>query len=601
MPTGVLQWMTPTVDTPTKIGRYEILEELGRGAMGTVYRAKDPAMDRVVALKTIIAVALASDQGNEFRERFYREARAAGGLAHPGIVPMFDVGEHEGVPFLVMEFISGRTLADAVKKGERLSLDRACEIGQRVAEALGYAHQRGVVHRDIKPANILLTSREAYGIERPKIADFGVAKLAEGRTTMTGQLLGTPAFMPPEQFTGGPIDGRADIFSLGVVLYWMATGEQAFPGESITAVSYKVVHTEPVPPRKLNPWLPAKLESVILKCLAKSPEDRYQTAEELAQDLAKIREQGKVGAVKTPAPQPAALAGGDPDATLASTAMGAAPTLAAAEPAVPAAGPQPKKNRVGLLVAVAVIALAMVAGGWYAWRIHQRAAAAAAASKADKAAMAAEPASTPAAIPTASSEATPDSTTPPAASASAAETAAPKKSPGATANATASSATKKQESKVEAKNAGAPIKSPTPSPKTSAPPAKVSAEPQPAALDFDPKTLDPKLNAKLKIDSKQMPAGVDFTVELNGKLYFHKTSAGSDAPDDELLVPPGVQEFRVTAKSGSIKKASNTVSAEFKAKKRITLKIELRTQGASPDAGVPQGIYPDTQIVATLK
>src|SRR5271170_271400 len=169
------------METSKNIGRYEILEELGRGAMGTVYRAKDPAMDRIVALKTIISVALASAQGSEFRERFYREARAAGRLAHPGIVAMFDVGEHEGLPFLVMEFISGQTLDDAVKKGERLTLERVCEFGQQIAEALGYAHRQGVVHRDIKPANILLTSRETYGIERPKITDFGVAKLAAGQ------------------------------------------------------------------------------------------------------------------------------------------------------------------------------------------------------------------------------------------------------------------------------------------------------------------------------------------------------------------------------------------------------------------------------------
>src|ERR1700722_1031196 len=150
------------MDTPKKIGRYEIIAEVGHGAMGTVYRSKDPAMDRVVALKTITSVLLASEQGTETRERFFREARAAGALAHPGIVPVFDVGEHEGMPFLVMEFVTGRTLADITKKGERLDLDRVCEIGQKIAEALGYAHQHGVVHRDIKPANILLTSREAY-------------------------------------------------------------------------------------------------------------------------------------------------------------------------------------------------------------------------------------------------------------------------------------------------------------------------------------------------------------------------------------------------------------------------------------------------------
>src|SRR6202166_25554 len=303
------------MDTPKKIGRYEILEELGHGAMGTVYRAKDPAMDRVVALKTIISLMLASEQAGDFRERFYREARAAGALTHPGIVPVFDVGEHEGLPFLVMEFISGKTLADTVKKGERLTLDRVCEIGQKIAEALGYAHQHGVVHRDIKPANILLTSKETHGIERPKITDFGVAKLAAGHTTLTGQILGTPAFMPPEQFTGAPVDGRADIFSLGVVLYWMATGEQPFPGESVTAVSYKVGQTEPVPPPKLNPSLPAKLESIILKCLAKNPAERYQSGDELSRDLGQVRAQGSTGGVPI-AEQQREAAGSDPNATL---------------------------------------------------------------------------------------------------------------------------------------------------------------------------------------------------------------------------------------------------------------------------------------------
>ncbi len=233
------------MSTPQKIGRYEIIEELGRGAMGAVYRAKDPAMDRMVALKTIISAALAGEESGEFRKRFFREARAAGALTHPGIVPVFDAGEHDGQPFLVMEYVDGWTLANVNNRGERLDLNRMSEIGQKIAEALGYAHRRGVVHRDIKPANILLTSRETYGVERPKITDFGIAKLTESEATMTGKILGTPAFMSPEQFIGAQVDGRADIFSLGVVLYWLATGEQPFPGEGLTTVLYKVVHTEP--------------------------------------------------------------------------------------------------------------------------------------------------------------------------------------------------------------------------------------------------------------------------------------------------------------------------------------------------------------------
>src|SRR6202047_2619721 len=298
-----------------KIGRYEIIEEKGRGAMGAVYIARDPAMDRIVALKTIHSLALSGPQADEFRERFYREARAAGGLSHPGIVTIFDVGEQDGVPYLVMEFIEGRTLAEAAKDGQRFTFERVCEIGQQVAEALAYAHKHAVIHRDIKPANVLLTSQEKYGVERPKITDFGVAKLGAAQLTSTGQILGSPAFMPPEQFTGAPIDGRSDLFSLGVILYWMATGEYAFSGESVTAVSYKVVHTEPVPPRKLNPSIPAKLESVILKCLAKSPDDRYQTGEELARDLGALRAGNTEAVLQTSAPQVAAP-GSDSDITL---------------------------------------------------------------------------------------------------------------------------------------------------------------------------------------------------------------------------------------------------------------------------------------------
>src|ERR1700691_930016 len=274
---------------PKVIGRYEIVEELGRGAMGSVFKARAPAVGRLVALKTIHTTALEGAQSEEYRTRFYREARASGVLAHPGIVPVFDVGDDAGVPFLVMEFVEGRNLADVIKKGERYTLDRVSEIVQQIAEALGYAHRQGVIHRDIKPANILMTSKAVYGSERPRITDLGIAKLASSDITTTGQLLGTPSFMPPEQFTGSPIDGRADLFSLGVILYSLATGEQPFPGETMTAVSYKVVYTDPIPPAKLNPAVPARVEGVILKCLAKSPADRYQTGEELAQDLAAVR------------------------------------------------------------------------------------------------------------------------------------------------------------------------------------------------------------------------------------------------------------------------------------------------------------------------
>ena len=304
-----------TMADPKMIGRYEIVAELGRGAMGSVFKATDPAVGRTVAIKTIHSAALQGAQSAEYRARFQREARASGVLAHPGIVPVFDVGEHEGAPFLVMEFVEGRTLADAMKKGERFTLDRVCEIGQQLAEALGYAHRQGVIHRDIKPANILLTSREVYGAERPRIMDFGIAKLVASEITTTGQMLGTPSFMPPEQFTGAPIDGRADLFSLGVILYALATGEQPFPGETMTAVSYKVVYTEPIPPAKLNPAVPARLEAVILKCLAKSPADRYQTGEELAQDLAAMRTNAGASTLRTAVP---AAAGGTDD-TLAAT------------------------------------------------------------------------------------------------------------------------------------------------------------------------------------------------------------------------------------------------------------------------------------------
>jgi predicted Ser/Thr protein kinase/cytoskeletal protein RodZ len=575
------------VGTPTKIGRYEILSELGRGAMGTVYRAKDPAMDRIVALKTIISVVLASEQGSEFRERFYREARAAGALAHPGIVPVFDVGEHEGMPFLVMEFVTGRTLADTAKQGERLSLDRVCEIGQKIAEALGYAHQHGVVHRDIKPANILLTSRETYGIERPKITDFGVAKLAEGQTTLTGQMVGTPAFMPPEQFTGAPIDRRADIFSLGVVLYWLTTGEQPFPGESMTAVSYKVVHTDPVPPRKLNPSVTARLDSVIMKCLAKSPDERFQTGEELARELDALRT-GDKSKLQSTAPVGAAAVS-DPDATLIGPAPRAAAGAVAAmqQPAQAAAQTVARggkrDNRLMLAAAIILVVAAAAVGGWYAARGRQKSAAQSVSQSPVQ--TVASPSASTSAAPVAETAMTSAPTQ--AARASEPTIKTPAKKTPAGANVAATKPDAATEAKADA--------SPAPKAPEAAP---VVA---PGAVGFDPTKLDRKQNAKLDIDATRMPAGVGFTVLMNGKVYLQKTGAQKNLGDEDFFVPPGVQEFLVIAKSGAVEKASNTVSTEFLAKKRNSLKIEARSKGMPPGSGVPQGLYPDTEIVVTLK
>jgi serine/threonine protein kinase len=268
-----------------QFGRYEVLEEIGSGAMGAVFKARDPVMDREVAVKTIHAAALIGPMADQYRERFTREARAAGRLAHPGIVTMFDAGVEGDTPYLVMEFVPGRTLESVLSTGEHFPLEKVYEIGQQLAEALAFAHANGVIHRDIKPANVQLTGSP----ERAKIMDFGVAKLAQAQVTSTGTLLGTPAYMAPEQFTGMPLDGRSDLFSLGVILYWMATGDKPFTGDTITAVSYKIVHTEPIAPRQLNPGVPAPLEAIILKCLAKDPAARHQTGDELAADLAGLR------------------------------------------------------------------------------------------------------------------------------------------------------------------------------------------------------------------------------------------------------------------------------------------------------------------------
>ena len=270
-----------TIEIPVqRIGRYEILKTLGQGAMGIVYKAQDPQIGRIVAIKSISAAVPSDPEFMIYKQRFMQEAKAAGQMVHPGIVTIYDLAEDkDGHPAMVMEFVEGVTL-EKIMTGERPPFKRCINLLAQAARALDYAHQRGVIHRDIKPANLLVTGSDVL-----KIADFGVAKLAGSSLTMTGQLLGTPAFMSPEQFTGSFVDGRSDLFSLGSILYWMCTGELPFSGESITSIGIKVMQIEPVSARQLNPSLPPEIDRVLAHCLAKRPEERYATAAELAADL----------------------------------------------------------------------------------------------------------------------------------------------------------------------------------------------------------------------------------------------------------------------------------------------------------------------------
>jgi serine/threonine-protein kinase len=410
-----------------------------------------------------------------------------------------------------------------------------------------------------------MTNAEAYGIERPRITDFGVAKMTAGEITTTGQMLGTPAFMPPEQFTGAPIDGRTDLFSLGVILYWMATGEQPFPGETMTTVSYKIVHTEPVPPARLNPLVPALLDKVIMKCLSKSPADRYQSGEELAHALGEVRRGATPASLQTVVPE-LTTGSKDENATLdarpslrprpmTSSGQGAAAAAAFGIKPLTSEGGSAPKSRTGLVAAVAAIVLAAGACGWFV--MHNRS---------QTAANHAGAISTPTVATTAA-------------------TTAMKPQAGQL-----KTAAQPQPAQQASQQAGQAAPSPTPA---------GAALPRMAPVAFNPKTLDPKQNTRLKLDVSHMPPGMAFEIEMNGRLLL-KSAAGNKADYDTLVVPPGVHKFRVIVGSGNTEKTSNTVSAEFVAKKRMDLKIEVRLQPKGAPAG-SAGLGAGSQVLATLK
>lgn len=264
---------TTSGEIPRRIGPYEIQETIGRGGMAAVYRAYQPSLDRVVAIK-VISAHLASEP--EFMERFRQEARAIARLSHPNILIVHDFGEENGVPYLVMELVDGPTLADLIEK--EIALEEIPPLAIQVASGLDYAHSRGIVHRDIKPQNVLLTSEG-----RAVLADFGLARMMENaqRLTMSGGIVGTPEYMSPEQAAGRATDHRTDIYALGVILYEMAAGSRPFTAETPLGVLMKHLQ-EPVPPlRQYRPELPLALEAVMATALAKKPEERYQSAGEL--------------------------------------------------------------------------------------------------------------------------------------------------------------------------------------------------------------------------------------------------------------------------------------------------------------------------------
>jgi len=302
----------------TQLGRYEILAELGQGSMGVVYKARDPVLDRVVAVKTI-SLNLPKDETAEYEARFYQEARAAGGLNHANIVTIYDIGKSGRVAYMAMEFLEGEELRAILSAGQPLPAVQALDVASQVAEGLSYAHERHIVHRDIKPANIMIVRDGLV-----KITDFGIARMRTNDVrTMTGMILGSPKYMSPEQVAGKRADHRSDLFSLGVVLHEMLTGQAPFHADSVHGTMYQVLNTTPPAPSVRIPNLPEIVDLIVAKALAKNVEERYQSAADMASDLRDCKEMLQGRAVtpskfstEQPGPPPAPASGRRQDKVL---------------------------------------------------------------------------------------------------------------------------------------------------------------------------------------------------------------------------------------------------------------------------------------------
>ncbi|MBZ0250851.1 MAG: CHASE2 domain-containing protein [Burkholderiales bacterium] len=274
------------------LGRYQVEKELGKGAMGVVYLGKDPKIGRTVAIKTMaLSAEFEGDELQEAKERFFREAETAGRLTHPNIVTIYDAGEEHDLAYIAMEFLKGKDLVPFTKQPNLLPPDRVLSIVERVADALGYAHTMGVVHRDIKPANIMYEPES----DTAKVTDFGIARITDSSKTKTGMVLGTPSYMSPEQLAGKKIDGRSDLFSLGVTLYQMLCGRLPFEGESMTQLMFAIASNPHPAIREINPALPPWVDAIIDRALAKDFNQRYQTGQEFAEAIRRARKGGAAG------------------------------------------------------------------------------------------------------------------------------------------------------------------------------------------------------------------------------------------------------------------------------------------------------------------
>jgi predicted Ser/Thr protein kinase len=363
------------------IGRYNIAAELGKGAMGVVYRATDPNIGRTVAIKTTRLDTHGLEPADLLR-RFRNEARSAGTLNHPNIVTIYDAGEQDGIFYIAMEYIEGETLHALLTQHRSLPVEKVIDIVRQVCAGLDYAHAHGVIHRDIKPANIMLAANGAV-----KVMDFGIAK-AGGTMTATGQVLGTPNYMSPEQVKGKSIDGRSDLFSVGVLLYEMLTGEKPFDGQNVTTIIYKIVSENPIPPRELDVTIHPGLSAMVTKALAKAPDDRYQTGAALVAALENYKSCGSESRatqlispigdrtlvtsppaqVKPPAPAPLA-------ATPVAAQAPAPPKPVAVAPRAPAPAKLPVRKApaqgTNMRVLVGIVVLLLIAAV-VAWRVHRR-------------------------------------------------------------------------------------------------------------------------------------------------------------------------------------------------------------------------------------